>query len=52
MRFAETFAAWDSGWYFDIAQRGYYWSASGQSSLAFFPLYPMLMRAWTESCQL
>jgi hypothetical protein len=47
-RFVETFAAWDSGWYFDIAQRGYYWNASGQSSLAFFPLYPMLMRvlAW------
>ena len=47
-RFAETFAAWDSGWYFDIAQRGYYWNPTGQSSLAFFPLYPMLMRviAW------
>ena len=45
VKFAETFAAWDSGWYFDIAQRGYYWSPSGQSSLAFFPLYPMLMRA-------
>jgi hypothetical protein len=44
-KLAETFAAWDSGWYFDIAQRGYYWSPSGQSSLAFFPLYPMLMRA-------
>ena len=44
-KFAETFAAWDSGWYFDIAQRGYYWSASGQSSLAFFPLYPTLIRA-------
>ncbi len=44
-KLAQTFAAWDSGWYFDIAQRGYYWSASGQSSLAFFPLYPMLMRA-------
>jgi hypothetical protein len=44
-KLAETFAAWDSGWYFDIAQRGYYWSQSGQSSLAFFPLYPMLMRA-------
>lgn len=44
-RFAEAFAAWDSGWYFDIAQRGYYWSPSGQSSLAFFPLYPLLMRA-------
>ncbi len=44
-KFAETFAAWDSGWYFDIARRGYYWSPDGQSSLAFFPLYPMLMRA-------
>jgi hypothetical protein len=44
-RFARSFAAWDSGWYFDIAQRGYYWSSSGQSSIAFFPLYPMLMRA-------
>jgi hypothetical protein len=44
-RFLDTFAAWDSGWYFDIARRGYYWSASGQSSLAFFPLYPLLMRA-------
>jgi hypothetical protein len=44
-KFAETFAAWDSGWYFDIAQRGYYWNPTGQSSLAFFPLYPMLMRA-------
>jgi hypothetical protein len=43
--FAETFAAWDSGWYFDIARRGYYWNPDGQSSLAFFPLYPMLMRA-------
>jgi len=43
-RFAETFAAWDSGWYFDIAQRGYYWRADGQSSVAFFPLYPTLMR--------
>ena len=44
-KFVETFAAWDSGWYFDIAQRGYYWSPTGQSSLAFFPLYPLLMRA-------
>lgn len=42
---AETFAAWDSGWYFDIATRGYYYSAEGPSSVAFFPLYPMAMRA-------
>jgi hypothetical protein len=45
LKLAETFAAWDSGWYFDIAQRGYYFNASGQSSIAFFPLYPLLMRA-------
>ena len=47
-RFAEIFAAWDSGWYFDIARHGYYWHANHQSSVAFFPLYPMLMRlaAW------
>jgi len=44
-KFAQIFAAWDSGWYFDIASRGYYFNADGQSSIAFFPLYPMLMRA-------
>ncbi|MBI3261597.1 MAG: hypothetical protein HYZ58_00425 [Acidobacteria bacterium] len=44
-KFAEIFAAWDSGWYFDIASRGYYFNPNGQSSIPFFPLYPMLMRA-------
>lgn len=44
-KFAEIFAAWDSGWYFDIASRGYYFNPDGQSSVAFFPLYPLLMRA-------
>jgi hypothetical protein len=44
-KFVEIFAAWDSGWYFDIARRGYYWNPDGQSSIAFFPLYPMLVRA-------
>ncbi len=44
-RFAEIFAAWDSGWYFDIAKRGYYFNPDAQSSIAFFPLYPLLMRA-------
>jgi hypothetical protein len=43
-RLAETFAAWDAGWYFDIAARGYYYTADGQSSIAFFPLYPLTMR--------
>jgi hypothetical protein len=44
-KFMEIFAAWDSGWYWDIAARGYYFRTDGQSSIAFFPLYPMLMRA-------
>jgi Gpi18-like mannosyltransferase len=44
-KFVEVFAAWDSGWYFDIARQGYYFTPNGQSSIAFFPLYPLLMRA-------
>ena len=44
-KFAEIFAAWDSGWYWDIARRGYTFNPDAQSSVAFFPLYPMLMRA-------
>ena len=43
--FVEVFAAWDSGWYWDIATRGYYFRTDEQSSVAFFPLYPTLMRA-------
>ncbi len=42
--FAETFAAWDSAWYLDIAQRGYTFRADAPSSVAFFPLYPLLIR--------
>jgi len=44
-KLAETFAAWDSGWYFEIARSGYHFDPAGQSSIAFFPLYPLLMRA-------
>jgi hypothetical protein len=43
-KFAEVFAAWDSGWYWDIARNGYYFRPDGESSVAFFPLYPMLVR--------
>jgi hypothetical protein len=41
----QILAVWDSGWYWDIAVRGYYYYPDRPSSLAFFPLYPMLMRA-------
>jgi Gpi18-like mannosyltransferase len=46
----DVWARWDSGWYFDIIQHGYY--ANGaistvQSNLGFFPLYPLLVSGLT-----
>ena len=35
---------WDAGWYQSIAEQGYNFVPNRQSSTAFFPLYPMLMR--------
>jgi hypothetical protein len=36
---------WDTQWYTDIARRGYDWTKSvGTSPVAFFPLYPLLIR--------
>ena len=46
-KLAEIFAAWDSGWYFAVARYGYYTNNFGQSDVAFFPLYPMLIRTLT-----
>lgn len=42
--FWDSFARHDSGWYFGIARYGYEYVEGGRSNLAFFPLYPMLMR--------
>lgn len=38
---------WDAGWYLTIALEGYTWTATprGQENIAFFPAYPMLVRA-------
>jgi hypothetical protein len=35
---------WDSGWYTHIAERGYFYRPGEQSSVAFFPLYPLAVR--------
>lgn len=36
---------WDSGWYFSIANRGYYFNGFDvPSNVVFFPLYPLLMK--------
>ena len=41
-----TFTWWDGWWYTGIARRGYFsFSLYRQSPVAFFPVYPMLMRA-------
>jgi hypothetical protein len=40
-------ARWDTGWYLGIAIEGYRWNptlSAQQQNIAFFPLYPMLMR--------
>jgi Gpi18-like mannosyltransferase len=38
---------WDSNWYVDISQNGYHLESNGRhATAAFFPLYPLLMRAF------
>ncbi|HVF13540.1 MAG TPA: mannosyltransferase family protein, partial [Acidimicrobiales bacterium] len=43
-RWVEGWAQWDSGWYYRIAQDGYSYVEGRQSTVVFFPAYPMLMR--------
>ena len=42
--FWDTFARFDSGWYEGIAREGYDYAEGGRSNIAYFPVYPMLMR--------
>jgi len=42
--FWDTFARYDAGWYYGIAAHGYDYVEGGRNNLAFFPLYPLLMR--------
>jgi|SRR5579884_2495417 len=35
---------WDSKWYLGVAEHGYHWSLDGKPAVAFFPLYPLLVR--------
>lgn len=42
--FLSMWAKWDSQYYVDIAKNGYWFKPEQQSNVAFFPLYPMLMR--------
>lgn len=41
----EAWIRWDAGWYRQIADHGYFYRPRQQSSVAFFPAYPLAMRA-------
>jgi hypothetical protein len=43
--FANMWARWDAGWYLEIARTGYSYQAGSPSTVAFFPLYPLLIRS-------
>lgn len=47
--FWDAFARYDSGWYRGVSQDGYAWAEGGRSNLAFFPVYPLAMRAVAEA---
>jgi len=42
--FVNMWARWDAGWYLDIAKNGYRFLPGEQSNVAFFPLYPYVVR--------
>lgn len=43
-RWLDGWFQFDSGWYHLIATEGYYYTPGEQSPVAFFPVYPMLVR--------
>jgi hypothetical protein len=42
--FFDMWIRWDAGWYRQIAEDGYTYSPTEQSSAAFFPIYPLAIR--------
>jgi len=44
-KFDPPYYRWDSGWYTEISQKGYSYSPDKGSSVAFWPLYPLAIRA-------
>ena len=45
----DLFLRWDSGWYLSIVQNGYFYVPGEESSVAFFPLYPSLVKIFSFS---
>lgn len=44
----DPWVRYDAGWYHYIATEGYFYRPGEQSAVAFFPTYPLLMRALSE----
>ena len=42
--FWDVFTHFDSGWYEQIARHGYQYVVDSRVNIAYFPVYPMLMR--------
>jgi Mannosyltransferase (PIG-V) len=42
--FVNIWSRWDAGWYLEIARAGYSYQPGSPSTVAFFPLYPLLIR--------
>lgn len=48
--FFRSWVHWDAAWYLSIARDGYFYRGTEeQSSVAFFPLFPMLMRGVSKA---
>ena len=41
----DPWCRYDCGWYVGIAENGYWWDPHAQSPVAFFPLFPLVVRA-------
>jgi hypothetical protein len=42
--FWDAFTRHDSGWYYQIARNGFHYTPEGRDTIAYFPVYPLLMR--------
>ncbi|MGO8744660.1 MAG: mannosyltransferase family protein, partial [Thermoguttaceae bacterium] len=42
--YLEATTRWDAQWYLRIAAEGYFYTPEAESSVAFFPVYPLLVR--------
>ncbi len=44
-----TWVRWDAWWYLSVVERGYWFDPQGKSNVAFFPLFPLMIKALTSA---